>query len=450
MQESSFGGGALVMNTKNKAFSTRGYYMIMSRTQAWGLEDWKTFVNCMAEDGCNFLILWLGGGFPSKKFPETWQYNIANRNVRENFASKVIDHAHDLGIEVVLGFTPHAYDGVNQFGMTHPDCAARKADGSITPVLGIHSMGRMLCPSKPAVQDFMYEYIHEMLFDFYPNADGLFFEYSDYGHCECPECQERYFEHEWGFISRISSEIWAARPEARMVIYPQYYQKGVAEPDCRYTLFFTTHSTEITPDVRDLECEKLYWQMAFGEPLENLRTAARVAANEHMQGFVVSMEAFSHEGEVNGRKLTFEPYDVTWKREGVFPFDDLIPKVLRWGFRICTESPLAGDEEFARRMALEVFGNENDLGAAKDLLTLFELVQSGYRDFALRNALVHPEDFERIYTEDRRAEALAGFRQQLQVVRRIASEYKGKEGNFGEMSHVAQWIADRWENMGLV
>jgi hypothetical protein len=435
------------MYSTEKAFPIRGYYMIISRTQAWGLEDWKKFVDRMAEDGCNFLILWIGGGFPSKKFPETWQYNIANRNVQENFAGKLIDHAHDLGIEVVLGFTPHAYDGVNQFGMAHPEYAARQADGSITPVLGIHSMGRMLCPSKPPVREFMHDYIHELFFDFYPNADGLFFEHSDYGHCECLDCRDHYLEREWEFVNGIASEIWSVKPNARMVIYPQYYQRKVAEPDSRYTLFFTPHSTEITSDVRELDCDKLYWQMSFGEPLGNLRSAAKTAADNGMQGFIASMEAFSHEGEVNGRRLMFEPYDIPWKQENVFPFDDLIPKVLRWAFRVCTSKPLSSDREFLQQMAVEAFGSAEEVDAASDLLTLFELVQSGYRDFALRNALVHPEDFERIYPEDKRAEAEADFRRQLGIVREIADKYQGAEGNKGEMGRIAAWIVKRWETV---
>ncbi|MGB9620103.1 MAG: hypothetical protein ACPL7K_06810, partial [Armatimonadota bacterium] len=120
------------------AFPIRGYYVIPSRNQMWGLVEWKQYVDCMVEDNCNFLIYWIGGGFPSKRFPETWNYNKAHRNMTENFAGTVIDYAHEKGIEVVLGFTPYAYDGVASYASAHPDLAGKNPDGSIRRTQGIH------------------------------------------------------------------------------------------------------------------------------------------------------------------------------------------------------------------------------------------------------------------------------------------------------------------------
>jgi len=39
--------------------------------------------------------------------------------------------------------------------------------------------GYNLCPSQTASQQFLAEYVREMFFEFYPNADGLMIESSD-------------------------------------------------------------------------------------------------------------------------------------------------------------------------------------------------------------------------------------------------------------------------------
>ena len=41
----------------------------------------------------------------------------------------------------------------------------------------------------------MHGYVREML-SFYPNADGLMIESSDYAICRCPDCGPRFFNKE--------------------------------------------------------------------------------------------------------------------------------------------------------------------------------------------------------------------------------------------------------------
>jgi len=65
------------------------------RMPIFGLEAWKKAVDCFAADGINLLILWMAGGFRSKKFPITWKYNQEHENVRADFAGKVIDYADE-------------------------------------------------------------------------------------------------------------------------------------------------------------------------------------------------------------------------------------------------------------------------------------------------------------------------------------------------------------------
>jgi len=60
-------------------FPQCGYYLLLMRTPTFGFEAWKDIVDCVAEDGADFIVLWMGGGFRSEKFPVTWQYNRSTR-----------------------------------------------------------------------------------------------------------------------------------------------------------------------------------------------------------------------------------------------------------------------------------------------------------------------------------------------------------------------------------
>lgn len=425
-------------------FSLRGYYMILSRTQGWGLQDWKMFVDCMVEDGGNFLILWMAGGFPSRKFPETWQYNKANRNNQDNFSAKLIDYAHDHGIKVLLGFTPFAYDGVNQYSLAHPELAGKDREGRMVEIQGIHSLGRLLCAAQPGSHAFLLEYIREMYFDFHPNADGLFFEHSDYGTCSCPKCQENFIGYEWDLIQKVSEEIWVKDPHARMMIYPQYFQRRVAEPDTRFTLFFTPHSASITPEVLANDCEKVLWQMAFGESLEALRTQAKKSREEQFDGFVVSMEAFDCELPIDGRLMAHKPYDLPWKNPEVFPLNDIVPRVLRATYTACLANPLMNDDEFVSRIAAQFFGGRSEKQSAEDLLALFGMVQTGMRGFVRRNSLVHPEDLDRNSLGERQASVEADVTVRLKQLQHIAERHHGDHQTSREIAHVCHWILKRW------
>ena len=69
----------------------------------------------------------------------------------------------------------------------------------------------------------MRDYVREMLLDFYPNADGLFIESSDYAACHCGNCGSRYYDNEFRFVRSISDEVWSRSPRATIVVYPHYF-----------------------------------------------------------------------------------------------------------------------------------------------------------------------------------------------------------------------------------
>jgi hypothetical protein len=101
-------------------FARRGYYLCLMRMPTFGLAVWREILDDIAEDGGNTVVLWMGGGFRSKKFPITWQWTKDHANVRQDFSRELIEHAHRRGIQVLLGFTPFGYDGVNQLPLEKP------------------------------------------------------------------------------------------------------------------------------------------------------------------------------------------------------------------------------------------------------------------------------------------------------------------------------------------
>ena len=98
----------------------------------------------------------------------------------------------------------------------------------------------------------MREYVREMVHDFYPNADGLLIESSDYAACHCKDCGVKFYDHEFRFVKDISEDVWAKNPDALIVVYPHYFTgaqvpglgvtAGQQSFDPRWALFFTPHS----------------------------------------------------------------------------------------------------------------------------------------------------------------------------------------------------------------
>jgi hypothetical protein len=86
--------GSTGLAADEPAFTLRGYYLTFMRMPAMGLAEWKQAVDCFAKDDMNTLVLWMPGGFRSRKFPLTWPYNEEHPNVRQDFVRELIDYAH--------------------------------------------------------------------------------------------------------------------------------------------------------------------------------------------------------------------------------------------------------------------------------------------------------------------------------------------------------------------
>jgi len=452
------------------AFAQRGYYMTFMRMPTFGLAEWREMVDCIRSDGGNTLVLWTAGAFRSKRFPVTWEYNREHTNVQRDFVGELIDYAHTNGIRVLLGFTPFAYDGVNQYPLAHPELKATQKDGKPAAFWGLHSWGYNLCPAKAESQRFMLEYVREMAFEFYPQADGLLIESSDYAICYCADCQGKvsepgagpgrrrtFFDHEFEFVQRISREVWKRNPGATILVYPHYFSdrpvpgfdvKGVRQDfDPRWTLFFTPHSAHIETNLMRAAKGSVYSTagLSLGTPAR-LRDEARLALSKGVTGLVPSLEPFSCiDGPPGSGKARMKPFHFAWLRDGQVPLNELLMRVNRIAYREYARDPGLTDEAFRHRLGAELFAAKANATNTADVLYLQESFFFE-ADWFRPSPLLEPQRLkERAAREKWPAERLAGYTGRVERLRVLAERYRtsGVEAE-KEMSRIARHIVDGW------
>jgi hypothetical protein len=454
---------ALAIEATGAPFGLRGYYITLMRMPVMGLGEWKQAVDCFAEDDANVLILWTAGGFRSRKFPITWQYNAEHANIRHDFVHDLIDYAHTKNIRVLLGFTPFGYDGTNRYPIEHPDLKARKLDGSPVEEFGIDSRGWNLCPVKAESQRFMREYIDEMVFEFYPNADGLLIESSDYAICNCPDCGPKYYDHEFKFVRELSDKLWQRKPDATILVFPHYFT-GAKVPgldataakqpfDPRWGLIFTPHSSHFDPDLMSKAKTTVFWSdaTALHTPRE-VAAAAQIARQHGVTGFVPSLEAFSYipdrpeAGEPWGVAKRHKPFGFDAAADGKMPYNRLPVSVQRFAYRTYSHTPELEFAEFERRLGEHFFSAKTSLAATSDLLEL-QRIWSYDGDWYWASPLLDPEFFaahaERLHWP---REELAAFENNLKSLRAIAARNSDATNpNAREMARLAKSVVDRWD-----
>jgi hypothetical protein len=455
---------AIVAAAQAKPFELRGYYITFMRMPVMGLPEWKQAIDCFAEDRANTLVLWMPGGFRSRKYPVTWGYNEEHANVREDFARDLIDYAHTKKIRVLLGFTPFGYDGINQFPREHPELKAKKADGSPVDEFGIHSWGWSLCPAKAESQEFMREYLREMIFEFYPNADGLLVESSDYNVCQCPECGPRHYEHEFKLVRSLSDEVWKANPDALILVYPHYFTgkkvpgldaAGIKQPfDPRWGLFFTPHSAHFDSDLIRRSRTSVFSgpEAVLGTP-QAVAKSAQAARRHGVSGFLPSLEAFSYvatrseggENYVIGKRM--RPFGLDAEGNGKMPYDALIPRVQRFAVREFSQDPDLEFPAFEQRLGEHAFGPERTAEAVRDLLEL-QRIWSFEGDWYWPSPILNPELFRaRANRLKWPKEKLEVYNRNLGTLREIGDRYADSEnGGKREMGKLAADVVKRWGN----
>lgn len=457
-------------------FSVRGYYMTFMRMPLWGLAEWTEALKCIEKDGGNAVILWMGGGFRSKKFPITWKYNEEHKNVQEDFGRELIEEAHRRGVRVVLGFTPFGYDGVNQYALEHPELKAKKADGSPVDAFGIHCWGWSLCPSRAEAQRFMMEYAREMVFEFYPQADGIMIESSDYNVCRCAECGPKYYEKEFAFVRQISEEVWAKNPKALIAVYPHYFsgkrvnagseieaEGAKFDLDRRWTLCFNPHSAHLDREILGRAGASMFWNDApsLGTP-EGIREGARRAKEFGMTGFVPSLEPFSYvmpreEFGAGGAGERVVQLGLDWMSPEKMSLNELPARVQRLAYEEFTKRPEMEMAVFRKIVGREFFGGAGleaqEIEASTEDLLFLQSCINFQRVWTWASPLVDPKEYERKARDEKwRAANGAEYARRVERLRRIATlgEKEKLTANAAvlEMARIAEFIVRRWEGMG--
>jgi hypothetical protein len=440
-------------------FRFRGYYTTFMRMPNMGLPEWKEMIDCMQQDGANTLLLWTSGGFRSKEFPITWKYNADHKNIEHDFVRDLIDYSHARGIRILLGFTPFGYDGVNQFPLEHPELKAKKPDGQPVDPFGFHCWGWSLCPSQAASQEFMLDYIREMVFEFYPNADGLLIESSDYNICRCPDCGAKYYHKEFQFVRQISNELWAKNPRATIIVYPHYFTgqkvnagtvietESAREPfDARWTLFFTPHSAHFDSNLLAKTTSSIFSNdgPSLGTPW-SIRDGARLALANHITGYVPSFEPFSYilpPQEARGHPTRIKPLGFDWLPDGKMPLRELPARLQRMAYREYSKNPNLSDADFHHKLAQELCNGKPS--AEADLFFLQGWLNRD-RNWNSSSPLVEPQLLNARndnWKKDRRA----AYHEALERLRQMDQRYStAPPGPESELHDIAQFILQRWK-----
>jgi hypothetical protein len=312
----------------------------------------------------------------------------------------------------------------------------------------------------------MLDYAREMSFDFYPNADGLLIESSDYAICHCKDCGGRFFEKEFEFVRRISEEVWAKKPEAAIVVFPHYFSgaevpgfgvKAAKLPfDPRWSLVFTPHSSNPEPDLIKQARGSLWWDdsPALRRPQE-VRAGARRARELGVSGYVPSLEAFTfvateaEEGQVWLKGKRQVPLGFGWLEPGGPPYDELPMRAQRVAYREFSRDPDLGFEAYKDILGRDLFGAASDPQAVDDVLGLQAAFNSG-RTWCQPSPLTSPErvramSTQGVLTPQKKAE----YRAALDRLRAIEVRHREpKSDGERELHRIARWVLDRWDEEG--
>jgi len=442
----------------NDAFALRGYYTTFMRMPTFGLPEWKQMIDCMSADGANTLVLWTAGAFRSKQFPITWKYNADHKNVERDYVRELIDYAHAKQIQVLLGFTPFAYDGANQYPLEHPELKATQKNGQPASFWGLHCWGYNLCPAKPASQRFMRDYVREMFFEFYPDADGLLIESSDYAICHCAECGEKFFDREFAFVRQISDDVWRARTNAMILVYPHYFSgrkvpgfdvAGARQKfDPRWSLSFTPHSAHIDDELVKQAKSSLYWNdgLTIGTPTR-IRDGARTARQRGVTGYITSCEPFSCiDGPPGSNKPRQKPFHFEWLRDGEMPLNEWPVRVNRIAYREYTRNPFLTDIAFREALGKELLGDAAKPETIDDLLFVQDCWFNG-ADWFAPAPLLRPADLKRRTAQEKwPAEKMQSYMKRVEQLRAIARRYANTANpTEREIARVAERIAGKWQ-----
>jgi hypothetical protein len=470
------GDSLLIQPFEQNKTEMHGYYLIPGRVQNLGLEQWKESFDCFANDSINAVIFWIPGSFRSNKFPETWQYNTNHKNVQNDFYKELINYAHKKGIKVILGFSPFAYDGVNQYPYKHPVTRAKNEDGTPINEGGIFCFGYSLCPAIDESQQFMFEYVQEMVDDFYPNADGLFIESTDYGKCQCDLCKVNYYNYEFEFVKRISDYFWAKKPDAPIIIYPHYFTgnaintlnvKGIGGHqafDERWSLFFTPHSTDInTSESRNIIKRAqftFYYDPSpiWGNPAQ-IKQSAKLCKSlgityfPTFEGYEYLAKRVEYDNDSSVINHHVKPFGLEWLSVEKQCYNDPLIRLNRIAYRVFYNNPELPESNFKEIVKKEMFGERAAPTCVDDLFFLENAIigdrQSSY--FFASPLIIPKRLFEKAKSENWDQARIDDYLRKVSEIRKIAQRHSEATDLVEiQLKDIANYIVTQWDDFDKI
>jgi len=304
----------------------------------------------------------------------------------------------------------------------------------------------------------MREYVREMLFEFYPNADGLLIESRDYAICYCAQCKGKFFDREFEFVRQISDDVWRVKTNATIFAYPHYFSaKAVSgfgvtgakqKFDPRWFLSFTPQSAHIDDELAKQAKSALYWNdgLTIGTPAK-IRDGARTARERGLSGYITSCEPFSCiDGPPGSNKPRLKPFHIPWLRDGEMPLNELVVRVNRIAYREYTKDPGLSDVAFRAALGKELFAVRTSEQKVNDLLFVQECWFSG-ADWFAPGIFHRPGDLlNRARREKWPAEKTQRYRTRVERLREIGKTYQfSTDLNEKEVGRVSNYIVSLWD-----
>jgi len=303
---------------------------------------------------------------------------------------------------------------------------------------------------------FMLDYTRELCFDFYPNADGLFLESSDYAVCHCAKCGDHYYDHEYSFVARIAEEVWSANKSSDVMIYPQYFstvrfsgfkvRSRVGAVDPRFSLFFARPEL-VDRDLIGKVRSAVYWDELVRHDVPTIRQSCRQSVQYGVSGYVPSLEInailIEHPEWFSYQKVgeTIRSLDCRWCLPEENPIDDPLTFVTRFAYREFTLNPELSLDGFRTRLAsrLRVPGESY----AALLVDLHSAVQKD-RQFASIGLIAYPEKLlQRIAEGTAQSGEYRKILERLTEMRAILAKAP-PSGTLARTRRAVEWILAQW------
>jgi hypothetical protein len=283
-------------------------------------------------------------------------------------------------------------------------------------------------------------------------------ESSDYAICYCPDCREKYFDREFQFVGQISEEIWRAKPNATILVYPHYFSTrkvpGFDVPgaqqtfDPRWTLFFTPHSAHIETNLIAKAKTSIYSDaLTLGTP-SRIRDGVRLTRKYHLTGYAPSLEPMScPSGPPNNPGPLLKPFHFEWLKDAQMPLNELPIRVNRIAYREYTRNPDLTDEQFHKALGREVFGADSATQKVRDLLDLQESWFAEV-DWFTPGIYVAPHRLkDRATREKWSAGQLKPYRERIDLLRAIAQRCsESSHPAEREMKRIADLLVKKWND----